>query len=521
MSFTSSTNRLEPNPDQRPGRIATGAANERYVMSMRVQSQTLAAAADNDLGQGTVRRTWSRQVAVDVVAFLDIAAVISGGLLPASIYAIVGEAATNWILVLQSLLVAAILSYLCLRKWGMYDTMRVHDLPQSPALLFAALGVGLVGVLGIGLPHVVQNAHMWIWYVVWFLASSTLILMGRGLAHPILARLSARGRFDRRVAVFGAGQIARRVHDTLADPRLGITFVGVYDDRINDDRINPEGLVVAGKLDELIEAARAERIDQIVIALPQSADRRMSEVARRLEQLPVSLHVVTHISSDLVDGNEHRVSSMGSVGMIDVKAKPLADWGPFVKRAEDIVIASILVALLAPVMALIAAAIKIESQGPVLYRQRRRGLNQRVIEVLKFRTLTVVEADEDVKQVQPNDPRVTRLGRLLRRTSLDELPQLFNVIAGDMSLVGPRPHAILHDEQYGRELEEYANRHQVKPGITGLAQVQGLRGETSQPEKMKARVAADIAYIKSWSLGRDLAILAQTLWVVVSGRNAH
>ncbi|MEW5963512.1 MAG: undecaprenyl-phosphate glucose phosphotransferase [Pseudomonadota bacterium] len=492
-------------------------------MSTRVQSEAIAAvaAADPGLRARPVRRTWSRQVAMDIVAFLDIAAVMLGGLLPASIYAVVGEADTNWILVLQSLLVAAILAYLCLRKWGMYDTMRTHDLPQSPALLFAALGVALIGVLGIGLPYAVQNTHVWIWYIVWFLASGTLILMTRGLAHPILARLSANGRFDRRIAVFGAGQIARRVHDTLADPKFGITFVGVYDDRMDDDRVNPEGLVVAGKLDELIEAARAERIDQIVIALPPSADRRMSEVARRLEQLPVSLHVVTHISSDLVDGNEHRVSSIGGVGLIDVKAKPLADWAPLVKRAEDVVIASALVVLLAPVMALIAVAIKLESQGPVLYRQRRRGLNQRVIEVLKFRTLKVVESDEDVKQVQPNDPRVTRLGRVLRRTSLDELPQLFNVLTGDMSLVGPRPHAILHDEQYGRELEEYANRHQVKPGITGLAQVQGLRGETSQPEKMKARVAADIAYIKSWSLGRDLAILAQTLLVVVWGRNAH
>lgn len=490
-------------------------------MSTRIQSDIHAAAAGAGSQANAGPRTWSRQVAMDIVAFLDIAAVIVGGLLPAWIYAVIGEAATNWILVVQSLLVAALLAYLCLRKWGMYDTMRMHDLPQSPSLLFAAIGVALISVLGIGLPYVVQNTNAWIWYAVWFLASSTLILMSRGLARPILARLSAAGRFDRRVAVFGAGQIARRVHDTLADPKLGITFVGVYDDRMDDNRVNPEGLHVAGKLDELIAAARAERIDQIVIALPQSADRRMSEVARRLEQLPVSLHVVTHISSDLIDGNEHKVSSIGGVGLIDVKAKPLADWAPLVKRAEDVLIASVLVVALAPVMALIAAAIKLESQGPVLFRQRRRGLNQRIIEIMKFRTLTVVEADENVKQVLPNDPRVTRLGRVLRRTSLDELPQLFNVLAGDMSLVGPRPHAIVHDDQYSRELEEYANRHQVKPGITGLAQVQGLRGETSQPEKMKARIAADIAYIKSWSLGRDLTILAQTLWTVLWGRNAH
>lgn len=475
-----------------------------------------------DLATRAVRRkAWSRRVAGDIVALIDAAAVVVGGLLSAPILAIASEVAINWILVTQSLVIAAILSYACLKSWGMYDTTKMHAFPQHPFAVIAALGVALACVIAIGLAYAMQHAHVWAWYTIWFTASATLMLLNRGLARLVLAALSDRGFFEQRVAVFGAGAIARRVHDYLADPRLGIRFVGVYDDRIDDERVNPEGLAVTGKLDDLIAAVRDDRIDQIVIALPQAADRRIANVARRLERLPVSVHIVTHIAADLFEGVQHRVSSIGSVGLLDVKAKPLADWAPLVKRGEDLLIASALFVVLMPLMALVAVAVKLDSTGPILYRQRRHGLNERVIEILKFRTLDVVESDCDVRQVVPNDPRVTRVGRILRRTSLDELPQLINVIAGDMSLVGPRPHAIVHDEHYGRELEDYANRHQVKPGITGLAQVKGLRGETSSPDKMQARVAEDIAYIKSWSLGLDLKILAMTVWTVVAGRNAH
>ena len=174
-----------------------------------------------------------------------------------------------------------------------------------------------------------------------------------------------------------------------------------------------------------------------------------------------------------------------------------------------------------PLLLLCAVAIKLDSKGPVFFRQRRRGLNQKVIEVLKFRTMTVMEDGAEVKQATKDDPRITRLGRFLRRSSLDELPQLFNVIKGEMSLVGPRPHALVHDEHWGEMLETYANRHQVKPGMTGYAQVMGWRGETETPDKMRARVEHDLAYIANWSLGRDLKILVQTVRVVVRGENAN
>ncbi len=468
------------------------------------------------------KQRWSRNVAADIVGLLDIVAVELGAILPAWIYATYGGVKVDWLLIVQSALAAAIIVNLCLRSWSMYDTAKMHDFPTNPGRLFGALSIGLIAVVGLGLPHVLKNAHLWVWYASWMSASYTLILLNRWISNLLLAKLVAKGRFDQRIAVFGAGAIARRVHDYLSNPALGIRFVGVYDDRMGQDRINPEGLTVAGKLAELQAAARNDEIDQIVIALPQGADQRIAAVTATLEQLPVSVHIVTHIASDLVEREtQHRVSSIGPVGLMDVKKKPLADWAPTLKRIEDYTIGSLLLILALPLFPLIALAIKLESKGPVFFVQRRRGLNQRVMQIYKFRTMTVTEDGSDVRQVSKDDPRVTTVGRVLRRTSMDELPQLLNVLKGEMSLVGPRPHALVHDEQYGEMLEQYASRHQVKPGITGLAQVRGFRGETPSSDKMRARVSNDIEYINNWSLALDLKILVKTFWVVLTGKNAY
>jgi Undecaprenyl-phosphate glucose phosphotransferase len=468
------------------------------------------------------RARWSRQVAADLVGLADAIAIVFGSMLPALIYKSGAGLAISWTQISQTGLIAAIVAVSCLRNWGLYDTSRMNHFPIEPQRLAGAVAIGCAAIFGLGLPFAPGGAYAWMWYAVWLSASFTLILGSRMMARLVLARLTASGRFDTRVAVFGAGVISRRVHDYLADPTLGIRFVGVFDDRQGQDRLNPEGLIVSGRLDDLIAMGRAGGVDQIVIALPQAADRRAAEVARKLEQLPVSLHVVTHISSDLVDSTAlHRVSNLGPVGMLDVKRKPLADWGPLLKRMEDYGLAALLVVLTSPLLLFCALAIRIESGGPVLFKQRRRGLNQKVIEVLKFRTMSVMEDGNNVRQATVGDARVTRVGRILRRTSLDELPQLFNVLKGEMSLVGPRPHALVHDEQWGQILETYANRHQVKPGITGFAQVRGWRGATETPDKMQARVEHDLAYIANWSLGRDLKILAQTIGVVLRGDNAN
>lgn len=267
-------------------------------------------------------RRLSRNVAADMVAIGDIMSVMVGGLLPALIYAIVGHVALDQVLVLQSVLVAGFVTVLCLRFRNMYDTTRMDRFPLDPFELFIGLICGMVGVLGIGLPLALHNIHIVVWYSAWLSASFCLILYVRILARRILAGMAAAGRFDQRIAVFGAGQIARRVHDYLRTPNIGIYFAGVYDDRVGEDRLNPEGLEVAGKLEDLVAACREGKIDRIVIALPQMADQRITNIVNKFETLPVSTHIVTHMASDLVDSDiAHKVSNLGPVGLLDLKKK--------------------------------------------------------------------------------------------------------------------------------------------------------------------------------------------------------
>ncbi len=459
---------------------------------------------------------------MDIVAFGDIASVAIGVLLPAFIYSHFGEVPTNWAIVTQSGIIGGFVSHLWLRNAAMYDIERIHDLPTNPWRLLTGVAVGSVALISIALPLVAIDWYLAIYLFSWISASFMLILLNRGIAHAVLARMATAGRFRKSVAVFGAGVVSRRVHDYLNSSGSGVSFMGVFDDRIADERVDPQGLEIAGSLDKLLLEAYAGNIDDIVIALPPSADGRISTIARKLEQAPCNVHVVTHIASDLiVQHNALRVSQIGEVGLIDVKDKPLADWAPLVKRAEDIVVAGMGLLVCSPILLAAMIAIKLEGNGPVIYRQRRRGLNRQVIDVLKLRTLTVTDTDDQVRQVTVGDKRVTRVGYLLRRTSIDELPQLWNVLKGEMSIVGPRPHALLHDDQFSSMLDEYANRHQVKPGITGLAQVKGFRGETNTPDRIKNRIEQDIAYVRAWSLWLDIKIIAGTMVVVLTGRNAH
>jgi putative colanic acid biosynthesis UDP-glucose lipid carrier transferase len=463
-----------------------------------------------------------RKLAIGLLAVADIAAVFAAFILPAIIYSQAGGIVADWRLLIQSAMAATLIVHLVLRLKGMYAPERLHDVPLRPGLLFATLALTMCCLLGHGVPVALRGDHEWVWFLVGLSSGYTLLLFNRAIANPLFAHLTRKGVFDERIAVFGAGNIARRVKEHLEAVPTGVYFAGVFDDRMGTDRINSDGVDVTGKLDALIAAARKNEIDKIVIALPQSADQRISSVARKLESLPVSLHVVTHISSDLIEeGPAHTVSSIGSVGLIDVKKKPIDDLQRILKRLEDLVIGGALFLISLPLFPLIALAIKLDSPGPVFFRQKRGGRHQTPIEVLKFRTMAVGPVSDQVQQATEDDPRVTRVGRFLRRTSLDELPQLINVLKGEMSLVGPRPHLIAHDEQFSEIVETYASRHQVKPGLTGLAQVNGYRGETRTRDCVEGRVAADLDYVRNWSLWLDLKIIARTVAAVISGHNAY
>ena len=463
----------------------------------------------------------SRRVGIDLVAFGDVAGCFAGGLVGAFAVVLRGDANIMWLQLVQVCLMTSLFCYLCLRHFGFYNADRLHDIAIRPLAIATAMVVALVTMYGLGLPLGTRVDHIRTWYGVWLLTSFLIIIANRAAARQVFSRWAGRGAFQTRLAIYGTGALAERIAASVFMPGNQIAFAGAFDDRGDPSRVSKFVPGSLGTLDELIALGRAGAIDQVIIALPQSADRRTAEVARRLEQLPVSLHIVTHIAGDLVDDMAlHRVSSIGNIGLLDIKTKPLADWGRYLKCAEDYLVGVIALACALPVMALVAMAIKFDSPGPVLFRQRRHGLNRRVIEVLKFRSMTVMESGGDVQQAKRGDARVPRVGSFLRRSSLDELPQLFNVLRGEMSLIGPRPHALVHDDHYGEMLERYANRHQVKPGMTGWAQVNGFRGPTETPEKMQARVECDLAYIDRWSLWLDVKILVMTVFVGFRHENA-
>jgi putative colanic acid biosysnthesis UDP-glucose lipid carrier transferase len=467
------------------------------------------------------KKLWSRQVAADIIGVCEAIGVVLGGVLPTAIYAAAGAYDPNWTNVVQSALVAALIYRMSLASAGMYTTASGYDFAVRSTQMLGSLTFAVVVALSLSVPKSLDAANVVVWFVLWVSASYAFALLVRTIASDVMAAKTAEGRFDERIAVYGAGHIARRVHDHLSNPALGLRFVGVFDSRETPDRVNAEGLTVAGGLDDLLAACQEGRVDRIIIALPQLAERRVNDIARKFDDLSVNIHIVTHLASDFLGSNRvHQVSQLGPVGLMDIKSKRHTNWAPVIKRTEDLVIGTLVALVVAPVLPLIALAVKLDSPGPVLFRQRRRGRNQKVFEVLKFRTMSVMEDGLDVRQATTHDPRVTRVGRILRRTSLDELPQIWNVLWGDMSLVGPRPHALVHDEKFGAMLETYANRHQMKPGVTGLAQVNGFRGETTTSESIEARVNFDLEYIRTWSLWLDLKIIVLTVWAVAVGTNA-
>jgi len=472
---------------------------------------------------GDTRPRWSRKVAIDLIAFADTLSCLGGSVLATLWYQ---HAANfhggNGVAALELALMSAAVGHFALRQLGQYDDARVPAVRIHIGELALALFVVFATVQSVSFTLGAAQAFPRGWQPLSLLLGGGLLLCSRMAARAFMAPYARAGMFDANLAIYGAGDVARAVVSHVERGGSGLHLTGIFDDRAHSLRIDADGLTITGGLNALIDAGRADRIDEIIIALPQSAGKRIADITRKLEHLPVRIRICTHIASDLVDAqlSAHKVSSVGPVGLLDVKSKPLIDWAPFTKRLEDIVIGIPMLIAFAPVMLLIGLAIKLDSPGPVFFRQKRHGVNHRVIEVLKFRSMRVADAGPVVKQATRNDPRVTRVGRFIRRTSLDELPQLINIVAGDMSLVGPRPHALVHNEHYGEMLERYANRHQVKPGLTGWAQVNGYRGETQTNEDMRKRVEFDLVYITNWSLLMDLRILATTPFYGFTNKNA-
>jgi Undecaprenyl-phosphate glucose phosphotransferase len=353
---------------------------------------------------------------------------------------------------------------------------------------------------------------------------TTLAMAGeRLLGYGLLNRWQAAGHLSTSVVVFGADTIGQRlvkvVREDYAD---SVSVVGVFDDRLQRVPGHVQGIPVDGGLDALIEFVKSTpAVDKVLIALPMSAEGRILQLLTKLRSLAVDVALVPDFVGMRLD---KQIAHVGTPPILSVLRRPQSELDWLVKRSFDFVASLGLLIALSPLLALTALAIRLDSPGPILFRQPRLGLNNKEFNVLKFRSMYVEQADLEAReQTKRNDARVTRVGAWLRRLSIDELPQLFNVLGGDMSLVGPRPHALgmqVKDRLCDEIVHEYAVRHRMRPGITGWAQVRGLRGAVDEPELLEARVNHDIYYIDNWSFFFDLRILVMTVVELIRPRNA-
>ena len=352
--------------------------------------------------------------------------------------------------------------------------------------------------------------------LAWTIATPAALFAAHRAAPWLLPRVLAGQGLERIAVVAGANEVGRGVAARLrANPLLGVRVAGFFDDRAPERTQEP----VLGSISALADYLRSTRVDIIYIALPMASQPRILKLLEELRDTTASIYFVPDIF--VFDLIQARLDTIGDLPLVAVCETPFYGFNGLVKRVSDFVFALAILVLISPLMLAIALGVKLSSPGPVLFKQRRYGVDGRKIMVYKFRSMTVTEDGDVIRQATQNDARVTRLGAFLRKTSLDELPQFINVLQGRMSVVGPRPHAVAHNELYRKLIRGYMIRHKVKPGITGLAQVNGCRGETDTVDKMKARIELDLAYLRNWSLLLDLQIILKTVVVVLRKQNAY
>lgn len=354
----------------------------------------------------------------------------------------------------------------------------------------------------------------------WALTTPVALYVAHRLVPGLLPRILAAEGLEKVCVIAGASSLGIGLSERIrAMPFLGMRFAGFFDDRHPERLVGLKDAHTLGRLSDLVQYVKSHGIDVIYITLPMASQPRILNLLDELKDTTASIYFVPDIF--LFDLIQARVDSIGGIPVLAVCETPLFGINALIKRVSDIVLALSILVFISPLMLAIAIGVKRSSPGPVLFKQRRYGLDGREIVVYKFRTMTTLEDGDVVRQATRGDKRITRFGAFLRRTSLDELPQFINVLQGRMSVVGPRPHAVAHNEMYRRLISGYMIRHKVKPGITGLAQVNGLRGETDTLEKMKARVEYDLSYLRNWSVWLDILIVLKTVFVVIRDQNAY
>lgn len=406
--------------------------------------------------------------------------------------------------------------------FDLYRSWRVHSLWEEFQVLFYTLAAAVLGMLLLAYATKTSGTFSRLTIFTWWLMLPFGLLLIRAVVRGVLKHYREKGYNTRSVAIVGTGRVAQELAaEIVTNEWMGLKIVGYYDDRrvLREVLSGAPEIPIVGLFDDLIRDAHSNKVDEVYVALPMKAEAIMSRIVTALADCSVPVHIVPDVFTfKLLTA---RTSTIGHIPVVSVYEMPMDDLGAVLKRMLDIVGSLAILAIIAIPMLLIALAIRLTSPGPVLFKQRRYGMRGEEIEVWKFRSMTVMEDGPNVPQAKKNDPRITRLGAFLRRTSLDELPQFFNVLQGSMSIVGPRPHAIAHNELYRKSIDGYMLRHLVKPGITGWAQVNGWRGETDTDEKMRMRVQYDLEYLQNWTLWLDIKIILLTVLKGFTGKNAY
>ncbi|WP_377160942.1 undecaprenyl-phosphate glucose phosphotransferase [Roseateles sp. UC29_93] len=398
-------------------------------------------------------------------------------------------------------------------RFADHPASAVTDIVGSWLMLLLILGMFAYATSSF---HYFERPVLLWWALLTPLAQIIAVEIGRRVL-----RWRSRQPWIRRTAVIiGAGPLGAKVARALQfGPVGGADCLGFFEDR-TDDRLHPDCLGrVLGTLPQLSDYVRTHGVREVYITLPLGSQPRILRLLEQLQGTTASLFFVPDVFGiSIIQGRLQDVNGVPVVGILET---PFTGVNEVVKRISDIVLASLILVLISPILVMLAIGVKMSSPGPVIFRQRRNGLDGEEIMVYKFRSMRSMDNGAVVKQATKGDPRITPFGAFIRKTSLDELPQFINVLQGRMSIVGPRPHAVAHNEEYRQIIKAYMVRHKVKPGITGWAQVNGLRGETDTVDKMKARVEYDLEYLRNWSLGLDLQIIVRTVRLMLFDRHAY
>lgn len=463
----------------------------------------------------------SPAVIVNMVQASDLLLLLLSGMLGKQTVAALHGLGSDGPLMLATI-AGSVIVIICLARCGAYTLRSLRSLGNQFELLPMPLLVGTGGVIVCLFLMGEDGLPFREWSLLWLVVSAVLLIVFRQFLSRMLHDWMDSGRLARRVAVVGAGEFSREFIERLRSEPHSYTIVGLYDDRLSRVAALQNGVEVRGTVRDLLERSRQEQIDLIVVALPLSAVDRISVILEQLGSAVADVCLTTDFAGLRYHGSQ--ISTVGSNPVVLIRERPLKDWRAAKKMAFDFILGFLLLLVLSPFLVLIALIIQLESPGPALFRQPRLGFNNRLFTCYKFRTMHEGMADlMGDQQTTRDDPRVTRLGKWLRRLSIDELPQLLNVLQGNMSLVGPRPHAPntkAADQLFTDVVARYAVRHSMKPGITGWAQVNGWRGETKTVEQIEKRVACDLAYIENWSVWFDLRILMLTVTREILSRNA-